>query len=392
MSAQKLKILHVFRAPVGGVFRHVCDLAEMQAEAGHEVGFICDSLTGGPFELEKLAKVEEILSLGLVRTPMNRPIRPNDVGAFRRVRAHAASLGPDIIHGHGAKGGVFARLSAAAERRAGRQVATFYTLHAGSLNFDPRSANGRLYFGVERMLELVSDGLIHVSAFEAATYREKVGIPRCPAYVIHNGLRPEEFQPLASSDRQADFLVIGELRPAKGIDVFLESLRLLQDAGRSPSVMIVGGGAPEALETYPRLAEELELKNVAFHPPMPAREAFARARCIVVPSLHESLPYVVLEAAAAGMPMISTNIGGIPEIFLGEEARLIEAGNPAVLAHALHDALDDLPRLASEAQARQQSVRERFSLAGMAQDIEAVYRDALARRRGEVSQNLRSAA
>ena len=58
-------------------------------------------------------------------------------------------------------------------------------------------------------------------------------------------------------------------------------------------------------------------------PPMPARQAFALARIIVVPSRAEAMPYIVLEALAAGMPMIATAVGGIPEIF--------GAGSPALV-------------------------------------------------------------
>ncbi|WP_414832133.1 glycosyltransferase family 4 protein [Afifella sp. YEN Y35] len=380
-AGEPLRILHVLRAPVGGVFRHVCDLIEMQADRGHKVGMICDSTTGGAFEAGLLAELENRLALGLKRTPMCRPIRPVDLGAFLRVRAHADSIAPDVIHGHGAKGGVFSRLTAASERRSGRVVATFYTLHGGSLNFDRNTLAGRLYFGVERSLERVTDSLIHVSAFEAETYREKVGEPRCPAHVIYNGLRPGEFEPVAKIDNPADFLFLGELRPLKGVDVLLRALEILKAEGTRRSLCVVGGGNSEHIETYRAFAAEKDL-DVRFHAPMPARQALAQARMIVVPSLAESLPYVVLEAAAAGTPMIATRVGGIPEIFSGEEDRLIEPGNERALASALTAALENPQRLVEEAAARRAFVRERFSLSGMAEGNEALYHEALSRRRG----------
>ncbi|MBK1623049.1 glycosyltransferase family 4 protein [Afifella marina] len=380
-AGEPLRILHVLRAPVGGVFRHVCDLIEMQADRGHKVGMICDSTTGGAFEAGLLAELEARLALGLKRTPMSRPIRPVDLGAFLRVRAHADSVAPDVIHGHGAKGGVFSRLTAASERRSGRVVATFYTLHGGSLNFDRHTLAGRLYFGVERSLERVTDSLIHVSAFEAETYREKVGEPRCPAHVIYNGLRPGEFEPVTKIDNPADFLFLGELRPLKGVGVLLRALEILNAEGNKRSLAIVGGGVREQIETYRAFAAEKDL-DVRFHAPIPARQALAQARMIVVPSLAESLPYVVLEAAAAGTPMIATRVGGIPEIFSGEEDRLIEPGNERALASALTAALENPQRLVEEAAARRVFVRERFSLSGMAEENEALYHEALSRRRG----------
>ena len=68
---------------------------------------------------------------------------------------------------------------------------------------------------------------------------------------------------------------------------------------------------------------------------MPARDAFALGRLLVAPSRAESLPYIVLEAAAAAVPMITTNVGGIPEIFGPQAAGLVAPGDAAALARAI---------------------------------------------------------
>ena len=374
---KELSILHVLRSPVGGLFRHVTDLATAQREAGHAVGLICDSVGGDALQEDRIAALGAQLSLGVARIPMARSIGPGDLRATLRVARRIAEVRPDIVHAHGAKGGVYGRLAAALGRRQ-EPVAAFYAPHGGSLHYDPGSLEGRVYFTVERALERLTDALIHVSAYEAEAYREKIGAPRCPAYVVRNGLRPEEFEVVEPSPAAVDFLFIGELRELKGVDLFIEALALLEEEGRSPRALIVGPGTPEHERRYRDLANaKVRANRVAFRPPMPARSAFALARAVVLPSRAESMPYIVLEAAASGMPLIATDVGGIPEIFSGETERLVQPGDPQALAAAMRAALDEPERLAAEAVLRRERVKQNFSLAAAAGRIEGIYRDAL---------------
>jgi glycosyltransferase involved in cell wall biosynthesis len=282
---RELSIVHVIRSPVGGLFRHVTDLASAQLAAGHSVGLICDSVPNDALQEKRLKALEPSLPLGLARIPMARGIGPGDLAATWRVERHVAEMRSDIVHAHGAKGGVYGRLAAAMQRRKGARVADFYAPHGGSLHYDPGSLQGRIYFAVERGLERVTDGLIHVSAYEAEVYREKVGRPRCPAHIVHNGLRPEEFATIEPVSDAVDFLYIGELRDLKGVDVFIHALALLEAQGLAPRATIVGPATPEAEQRYRQMAnEKVERHRVAFRPPMPAREAFALARTVVLPS------------------------------------------------------------------------------------------------------------
>ena len=72
-----------------------------------------------------------------------------------------------------------------------------------------------------------------------------------------------------------------------------------------------------------------------FLPPMPARQAFALGRIMVVPSRAESFPYIVLEAAAAGKSLIATGVGGIPDMFGPLAERLIPPDDCGALERAL---------------------------------------------------------
>ena len=82
--ANPLRILHVLRSPVGGLFRHVVDLARGQSARGHRVGLVCDSLTGGPHATHVLRDLSPQLALGLSRFPMARHIGFGDLAATRR--------------------------------------------------------------------------------------------------------------------------------------------------------------------------------------------------------------------------------------------------------------------------------------------------------------------
>jgi hypothetical protein len=100
-----LKILHVLRAPVGGLFRHVVDLARGQASLGHHIGIIADSTTGGATADAVLAALSHDLALGLTRLPMSRHIDLSDIDAIADVAQRVSDARADVVHGHGAKGG-----------------------------------------------------------------------------------------------------------------------------------------------------------------------------------------------------------------------------------------------------------------------------------------------
>ena len=374
-----MKIIHCFREPVGGLFRHVRDLAEAQQHAGHAVGIVCDSSTGGSMDEALLDRLKPLLALGLLRFPMRRQLAPSDLAAAWHIARQVRPLNPDVLHGHGAKGGAYARTIGTLLRASGARVARIYTPHGGSLHFDPKSPAGRVYFLAERGLGRMTDAFIFVSEYEAETYSAKVGRPRAPASIVPNGLRPEEFEPVAPAPDAADFLFIGTLRDLKGPDVFLSALATLaKEAGGPPTAVIVGGG--EDKPRYIALASELGLgKTVAFHDPMPARAAFRLGRIVVIPSRAESMPYIVLEAIAAGLPLVTTRVGGIPEIFGTESGRLVAPGEPGDLANAMAAARTSPATARTAADRLKTAISTRFTVSAMATAIEATYTAARAR-------------
>jgi glycosyltransferase involved in cell wall biosynthesis len=373
MSATRpLKIVHCFRSPVGGIFRHVRDLVHAQVAAGHQVGIICDSTTGGAFEEKLFREVEDKLSLGLTRVAMQRHIGPGDIVSAWRTFKVIKGLRPDILHGHGAKGGVYSRIFGSLLRVFRSRVARVYSSHGGSLHYDEDTLTGKVFFQIESLLERLTDQLLFVSQYELATYTKKVHAPRAPFSVIYNGLQAGEFEPSKLNADAADFLFIGMMRALKGPDIFIDAVsRLSKETDRNITAVMVGDG--EDRNEYIAKVHALGLADqITFHMPMPAREAFPMARAIVVPSRAEAMPYIVLEALAAGKPMIASAVGGIPEIFGVGSYALIKP-DPAELAQKLAAFVADASKLTS-AMPDIATMKSRFGADVMSRDIEARYR------------------
>ena len=376
-SNNPLRIVHCFRSPVGGIFRHVRDLLKAQKANGHEIGIICDNNTGGAFEEELFERIKPDLALGLHRIPMSRSISGFDISATWKTYNIIKELKPDIIHSHGAKGGVYGRIAGSLLRVSGVRVARIYCPHGGSIHFDAASIKGKLFFAVERWLSRKTDRFIFVSDYEKEGFIYKVVDPPCGVSLIYNGLSPEEYVPVCIKRKPADFLYIGMMRDLKGADVFLYAIAKIKAmAGHENITAEFVGDGPDTEKYLKQIAMTGLEDCVSVHAAMPARNAFAKAKVVVVPSRAESMPYIVLEAIAAHMPLVVTNVGGIPEIFAGETDAMCEPGDADALAAQMLAVLDDKNKRAI-VDNRANKLAERFSVEVMAQNMETAYRQTL---------------
>lgn len=375
----RLRIIHCFRSPVGGIFRHVRDLIHEQVRLGHAVGVICDNNTGGAFEEDNLKALEPSLSLGLHRLPMDRSIGPRDLLVLRSLYRTIKAMDVNVLHSHGAKGGAYARLIGSRLGKKGQRPARLYCPHGGSVHYDSGSISGKIYFGLERFLERFTDRLIFVSRYEQSGYINKVGKPACPVTVVRNGLQPGEFDPVATHPDAADFIYIGMMRDLKGVDLFLEALdHASSSLDQSLSAVLVGDG-PD-LERYKKQARDLSNGvSVKFYDPMPAREAFGLGKTLVVPSRAESMPYIVLEALAAQRPIIATRVGGIPEIFGPYHQALVKPDNVEALSTRFQSQISNRHKNRDGAGLRKR-INSEFSVAKMTADVMQAYDDALTNR------------
>jgi glycosyltransferase involved in cell wall biosynthesis len=356
-----MRILQVFRNPVGGLFRHVRDVARGQSELGHDVAMLCDSDGGGEFANRLLEDSKQHCKLGMTRVPIPRAPGLGDWAGATLVMEKAREIKADVIHGHGAKGGLYARL---AGWRLG--IPSTYTPHFGSLHYSWSSPAGAAYLSTEMMLRRMGAGLCFVCDFERRMFDKKVGIGNTPHVTIYNGLWPEDFKPAVPRPDATDFMSLGEIRTVKGLDILMRALKRIDGA----SVTMVGDGPQKA--EYMALAKELGIADrVRFPGSMTVDQAVTMGKVMVLSSHNESFPYVVLETAAASLPLVATAVGGVPEIAPAEF--LCEPGSVDALHAKMLSALTSQSNNSSAALQFTKAVREKCDALEMCRSLVNFY-------------------
>jgi glycosyltransferase involved in cell wall biosynthesis len=370
-----LRIIHAVRAPVGGILRHILDLANGQVDAGHHVGIVADNLTGGERANAALAEIAPRLKLGVRRLPIHREPHPTDFLVWARFMYLISRLKPDVVHGHGAKAGAFIRM-----RGRSKDFIRVYTPHGGSLHYPLNTLRGEFYSRLERALMNNTELFLFESAFARDTYQRTIGIPaRGLVRCIFNGVTANEFDPVVPAPDGTDIAYVGEFRHIKGADILIDAVAQLRAGGRPVTLTLAGDG--EELGALKAQIEKRGLTEaVRFIGHVKARVGFSKGRLLVVPSRGDSMPYVVIEAAAAGIPMIAANVGGIPEIFGPHQDALFAPNSASAAAHAIETALDDVAAAAARAKTLRERIFAHFSQKAMVDGVLASYRAAFAER------------
>lgn len=370
---QPLRILHAVRAPVGGIIRHILDVANGQADRGHLVGIVADSLTGGERAAAAFAEIAPRMKLGIHRIPIRRNPHPSDLFAWMRFAALVAKLKPQVLHGHGAKAGAFVRLKVSS-----KDTIRVYTPHGGSLHYPPTTMKGMFYSRLERALMNRTDLFLFESAFARNTYQRIVGRPTGIVKCVFNGVTVGEFDSVPLAGDATDVVYVGEFRHIKGADLLIDAVARLREGGRRLTLTLAGDG--EETDALKAQVQRLNLgESIRFIGHVKARHGFSKGRLLVVPSRGDSMPYVVIEAAAAGVPMIAANVGGIPEIFDQHTGALFAPGAVTALADAIATALDDPAAAAARAKSLRERILKHFSQTAMVEGVMAGYRETFAR-------------
>lgn len=378
---QKKKILFLITkgAPFGGAQKYVYDLAT-NAPQGVEVIVACGEGDGLPNALtEKGIRVIKIPRLFREVSFFDEFKVCSDL--IKLIRAEQ----PDIVHLNSSKiggiGAVAARIVSIFTKNYSNKV--IFTAHGWAFNEDHRSILARTFYTLSHWITLL---LAHQTiAVSEGTKRGVMWMPfvKNKVRVIHNGIAnfkmrtKKEARVILGGEETKKTIIfsIAELHPNKGLDIALNAIaRLPQELAGKTLYCIAGTG--EERERLEGLAQGLEIQDkvrlLGFVPN--AKDLLSGADLFLLPSRNENLPGVLLEAGLAGIPVIATSVGGIPEIVSDmQNGILVHPRNPREIAEAIQYFIENPDRVKIFKEKMKQKVRDNFSLDQMVEKTYSLY-------------------
>ena len=367
------RLLHVKGAGFGGDSVLIVELGRSARLHGFEV----DVLATDPrfHELAREAGLG-VVDLDVIR----RPIRPFwDLRGLVRLTRFLSRAGYTIVHTHTSKAGFVGRLAAT---RVG-VPAIVHTPHLFPFHEESSRASTTAYLGMERLAARWCDVIVTVSEFHRG-WALRVGIGRPEQIVaIPNGVPTDRARPTRPRQEVrgelglgGSFVVLstGRLAEQKGLEYLIRAAPLLRP--ELPAVRIVIAGDGPLRERLSRLVSDLGVRDLVdllgFRSDV--GDLLAASDLVVLPSLWEGLSISLLEAMAAGKPVVTTLIGSNREVTDdGESAVLVPPKDPAALAAAIRALAADPERREALGNLGQAVQRERYTLRRMLNAYESEY-------------------
>ena len=228
----------------------------------------------------------------------------------------------------------------------------------------------------EKKLMKRSDALIAVSMYTKKELTEFYDIDEEKIHIIYNGVDVQKFKPnkdraglrreLGLEEKQKIILFVGRLYQRKGLDTLFQSISKVVQNFKDAKFVISGEGFRQNKEKLLKLAEKLKIENsvlfVGYFPDEKLPDLYAASDIFVLPALYENFPFAILEAQATGLPVISTKVGGIPELVTNNKnGLLVEPANSEQLTEEIMILLKN-PKFAEELGKRaRQLIEEKFA-------------------------------
>jgi len=296
-----------------------------------------------------------------------------DILNLKRIQTLFADCNFDIIHGHGAKGGFYARLIG---RTKGCPV--IYTPHGGNSHDSGRGVQRIIQSTVETLLARAHDTYIFESKYAQKQFVQKFGRHYRNSYINRNGIRIGTVEPNFSSVRKTGHFLIGafgRLEPAKGFDLLINAVHILLENGFSEvRCSIFGEG-----ESHADLTSLINSLGISDHVTLMGHSTavsqdMLNCDIIVHPSRLDSMPYVPLEAMRAGKAVIATNVGGLPELITDHYNGLLAKPDPKDIAKHIQSLLQSDQLRTDLAKNGFATVKNEFSENVMLETLDSIYR------------------
>ena len=292
---------------------------------------------------------------------------------------------PHIVHTHTATAGLLGRLAA---KLAGVPV-ILHTFHGHVLHgyFGPLQSKALVW--MERLLARLSDRIVTVSegqrqelaAYGIAPLEKITVVPlgfeleellACESH--HGELRRE----LGLADGNKLVGIVARLVPIKNHHLFLQAAQVVAEAVPQARFLVVGDGElREELEVYARdLRLDGKVLFTGWRRDLPC--LYADLDVVALTSINEGTPVSLIEALAAGVPVVATAVGGVPDVVVdGETGCLVEAGDVKGLAEAIIELLRNPERAKEMGSAGREAVYPRFAAQTLIANVEGLYAELL---------------
>lgn len=277
--------------------------------------------------------------------------------AFNKLRKEG--FVPDVLHAHIYEAGIPAVILGKCNG-----IPVIITEHSSAF---PR----KLIRGINRLMARFAfehANLVCPVSNDLMKHIEAYGI-RANFRVIPNVVDTSLFVPRNRTEREHNkkrLLLVAMLTDVKGVPYLIEALKILRTR-RSDFVLDIIGDGPRRHE-YEMMVKRLGLNSVVrfygFKPKHDVAEFMRNADVFVLPSLWENLPCVIIEAMASGLPVVATNVGGIPEIVNNEVGVLVPPRDADALAHALDSMLQNINTYSSQKIAAYAAQRFSYEVVG----------------------------
>ena len=355
------KVLYLItKATWGGAQRYVLDLAKAMRDAGHDVAVAY----GAPGRLVEELEAAGIRAIAL--SDVGRDISlARDLRAFKNLLALLNAERPDVLHVNSSKAGGLGALAG----RLARVPRVIFTAHGWAWNEGRPFWQKLIIRALAYATVLLAHETICVSNAMKKDARWMLGCRR-KLVVIKNGLRAPEFLPkkaarakLAPDAAQPLWLgMLSELHPTKRVKDAVEAMALITK--RHPDALLVVMGDGEEYTDLELLIHERDLDgSVVLAGFVPDGARYLKAFDMFLhASRSESFCLAVAEAGLAGLPVVATRVGGIPEIIESRKSGLLVPPlQPALIAMALGEYIEDPARAVDFGAALRDRVAERFS-------------------------------